>query len=297
MKAEAFFHKRVEPILVGRCLECHGKARKGKLDLRTRATALAGGKTGRVIKPGKPDDSLLYEHVSTKEMPPKKPLTAEQISILKQWITDGAYFPDKPLDFFAMTTDRRAGYDWWSLQPLKLSEPAAAQEIPVAWKAKPIDRYVYAKLVEKGLKPSPPAEPKSLIRRATYDLIGLPPTPEEVNAFLAASRQETGKANRVGETAYEKLIDRLLMSKHYGEQWGRHWLDVVRFGESNGFERNVIHNNVWPFRDYVIRSFNQDKPFDRLVLEHLAGDVLGPDDPEVAVGRPPDGLIGPQGPG
>ena len=282
--AETFFHQQIEPILVGHCLECHGGAGKGELDLRTRAAALAGGESGTVIEPGNPDDSLLYEYVSSHDMPPKKPLTAEQILAIKKWITDGVYFPQKPIDAFSITTNHRAGYDWWSLQPLKRSDVADTKDIPGAWNNNPIDRFVYTKLAKNGLQPSPPADSKTLIRRATYDLLGLPPTPEEVDAFLTACRQETGDANQVGEQTFERLIHELLRSKHYGEHWGCHWLDVIRFGESNGFERNVIHNNVWPFRDYVIRSLNNDKPFDRIVLEHLAGDVLGPDDPEVAVG-------------
>ena len=130
------------------------------------------------------------------------------------------------------------------------------------------------KLFEKGLRPAPPADRRTLIRRVTYDLTGLPPTPEEVDAFVADS----------SPVAYERLVDRLLASPHYGERWGRHWLDVVRFGESVGFERNIIIDNAWPFRDHVIRSFNADKPFDQLVLDHLAGDVIGRGDPAVEVG-------------
>ncbi|MGI9457126.1 MAG: DUF1549 domain-containing protein, partial [Aeoliella sp.] len=282
--AETFFHQSIEPILVAHCLECHGEARKGQLDLRTRATTLAGGDNGKVIEPGDVEGSLLYAYVSTSKMPPDNPLDANQIQAIKKWIDDGAYFPKQPLDPFAMTTEHRAGYDWWSLQPLNKVDVPDAHQLPESWQDNTIDRFVGTTLIDNGLQPSPPANPTALIRRATYDLIGLPPSPEQVGAFLSACREETGELNQVGEKAYLKLVDRLLESKHYGEQWGRHWLDIVRFGESNGFERNVIHNNVWPFRDYVIRSFNNDKPFDRLVLEHLAGDILGPEDPEVAVG-------------
>ena len=138
----------------------------------------------------------------------------------------------------------------------------------------PIDRFVLAKLREKGLQPSPPADKAALIRRATYDLLGLPPTPEEIATFAADESPD----------AYERLIDRLLASPHYGERWGRHWLDVIRFGESRGYERNQIIDNLWPFRDYVIRSFNADKPFDQFIREHLAGDIIGKDQPEVEVG-------------
>jgi hypothetical protein len=129
------------------------------------------------------------------------------------------------------------------------------------WSINPIDRFVFRELQERNLTPSPPASPAALLRRATFDLLGLPPTSQEGENFLA----------NVEPRAWESLVDRLLASPHYGEQWGRHWLDVVRFGESNGFERNVIINNLWPFRDYVIRSFNEDKPFDQFTREHLAG--------------------------
>ena len=278
---KTFFHQQVEPILVGHCLQCHGDAAKGALNLLTRQGAITGGDSGAAIEPGKPQESLLYQYVSTGEMPPKEKLTPDQVSAIESWIRDGAYFPDQPINPLAITTDRRAGYDWWSLRPLT---NVPLPEAPDGWNENPIDRFIHAKLNEAGLQPSPPAEPKTLIRRATYDLTGLPPTPERLSQFITDCEIETGAANQVGSNNYEQLIDELLRSQHYGEHWGRHWLDVVRFGESNGFERNVIHENVWPFRDYVIRSFNDDKPFDRLILEHLAGDSLGADDPEVAVG-------------
>lgn len=191
--------------------------------------------------------------------------------------------PDKD---FAATTEKRAGYDWWSLQPLKESAPPdiAAGESFRSWAQHPIDRFVYVQLAERGLTPSPSADSRTLIRRATYDLIGLPPLPEEVAAFKAACEAETGSPDRVGDKAYDALLDRLLASPHYGERWGRHWLDVVRFGESTGYEVNHILDDMWPFRDYVIQSFNEDKPFDRMVREHIAGDAIAPGDPAVEVG-------------
>ncbi len=164
--------------------------------------------------------------------------------------------------------------DWWSLRPLVQAGPPSPENIPPAWVQNPIDRYVFAELKRNGLAPSAAADRRTLIRRATYDLTGLPPSPEEVRQFI----------NDPEPAAYEQLIDRLLDSPRYGEQWGRHWLDVIRFGESRGFERNEIIRNAWPFRDYVIKSFNDDKPFDRLILEQLAGDVIGKDDPAVEVG-------------
>lgn len=281
---EAYFHQQIEPILVGRCLTCHGSESKGSLDLRTRTTALAGGDSGKVIQPGKSAVSLLYEFVESHQMPPDKPLSAKEIDAIKTWIDQGFYYPDTPLDPFTITTNSRAGYDWWSLQPLAKAQPPTSSDLPASWSEHPIDRFIAHKLAAQGIEPSPPAEPRQLIRRATYNLLGLPPTADEVDAFLAACAAETGSEGKVGKHAYEAVLDRLLASDHYGQQWGRHWLDVVRFGESNGFERNVIHTNVWPFRDYVIRSFNEDKPFNQLVMEHLAGDVIGPEDLEVAVG-------------
>lgn len=283
---ETFFHQQIEPILVSHCLECHGETAKGELNLLSRATALSGGENGSAIEPGNPDQSLLYEYVSSGEMPPKETLSGVQIAAIEKWIRDGAYFPPEPINPLAITTDRRAGYDWWSLRPLEQPDlpRAPAPWDDNSWDVNPIDRFIHAKLAEAGLQPSAPADPRTLIRRATYDLTGLPPTPERVAEFTRACEQETDQRDRVGPRAYQRLIDELLASEHYGEHWGRHWLDVVRFGESNGFERNVIHLNVWPFRDYVIRSLNEDKPFNRLILEHLAGDSFGPDDPAVAVG-------------
>ena len=284
LDARRFFETNVQPLLVGHCLECHGKERKGGLDLRTRETARKGGETGAAIEPGSPEASLLYEYVSTHEMPPKKPLQDDQVAVLKKWIADGAFFPQEPLDPFSVSTDNRAGYDWWSLQPLREIKPPTAEGLPAAWNNNPIDRFVFAALQANKLTPSAFADPRTLIRRATYDLTGLPPSSEEVRDFLARCRLETGQDNAVGEKAYAALIDRLLSSPHYGEHWGRHWLDIVRFGESRGFERNEIIRNIWPFRDYIIRSLNGDAPFDRLITEHLAGDVLGQGDPAVDVG-------------
>lgn len=281
---QEFFNAHVAPILIGRCLECHADARKGGLDLRSRALFLEGGKEGTVVSPGDPASSRLFEYVSTGKMPPKKPLSPEDVEVVRQWVMDGAWFPDKPLDSFAVSTEKRAGYDWWSLNPLRDATPPKSETLPTAWRENPIDTFIYEKLRDAGLEPSPPASSHVLIRRATYDLVGLPPTPEEIDAFVAACASETGRSDEVGEKAYRELLDRLLASASYGEQWGRHWLDAIRYGESNGYERNVLFDNIWPFRDYVIRSFNDDKPFSRLTLEHLAGDAVSPGDPDVEVG-------------
>ena len=279
-----YFDREVRPILLERCLECHATAREGGLDLTTRDSALTGGENGAVLVPGKPDESRLMELVSSGEMPPEDALDEAQVAVLRKWIADGAHFPKTPLDPLAVSNAKRAGYDWWSLRPLHAVEPPDVKSAQAEWRANPVDRFVLAKLLDKKLQPSPPASPQVLIRRATYDLWGLPPSPEEVAHFVAACEQETGSPEQVGDQAYAALVDRLLASTHYGEQWGRHWLEVVRFGESTGFEQNHIINNAWPFRDYIIRSFNEDKPFDQLVKEHLAGDMIDGENPEVTVG-------------
>jgi hypothetical protein len=271
----AFFHEQIAPIFAGRCIECHGPGGKAGLDLRSRETAFTS-RHETVIVPGDPESSLLYTYVASHEMPPKEPLEPAQIEALRQWIADGAYFPEEAIDPFAITTDRRAGYDWWSLQPLRAVSPPIPE-------GQPIDAFIREKLRDAGLELSPPAHPRVLIRRATYDLTGLPPSPEAVEAFLTACAEETGQPDAVGEAAYGALIDQLLASPHYGEQWGRHWLDVVRYGESNGYERNVLFDNIWPYRDYVIDAFNEDKPFTRMILEQLAADSIAPGDPEAEV--------------
>ena len=273
-----FFHEQVEPILIGRCLECHGSERKGELDLRSETTALEGGESGACIEPGSPEESLLFEYVTSEEMPPKKPLTADEIATLKQWIVDGAFFPSEPLDPFSMTTDHRAGFDWWSLQSLSTAAPPTPEGLPTAWEQNPIDHFIFAKLVEKELKHSPPVDPRTLIRRVTYDVIGLPPTPAEVADFLAVCAAETGSPKQVGDQAYRALVDRLLASPQYGEHWGRHWLDAAGYADVVGSDNDAgilsLGEGKWRYRDYVVRSFNQDKPFDRFLTEQLAGDEL-----------------------
>lgn len=268
------FARDMAPILQQHCIRCHQPGiRKGELSLATSVDL----KANEYAVPGKPEESHLWEMVTPQidgkrpAMPKEgKPLNAEELALVRRWIVEGAVWPEDVV----VREKPKADATWWSLQPLAKIEPPLSADVTPEWLANPIDRFVVARLVEQGLRPNPPADRRSLIRRVSYDLTGLPPSTAEVEAFVADTATD----------AYEKLVDRLLASPEYGEQWGRHWLDVVRFGESNGYERNVLINNAWPFRDYVIRSFNEDKPFDRLVLEHLAGDVLGPEDPNVAVG-------------
>jgi mono/diheme cytochrome c family protein len=297
-----FFDENVEPLFVSRCLSCHGAEQKGGLDLRSKTTALAGGKSGAVLVSGKPDESLLFQLVADGEMPPKHPLNEDEVSVIRQWIADGAYFPAQPLDPFAATTDSRAGYDWWSLQPLgEIPVPTVESPAHSDWAQNPIDRFVLTDLSENDLAPSQPASPRTLLRRATYGLTGLPPTPDEVATFLHACEAETGQEDSVGDQAYADALDRLLASPRYGEHWGRHWLDVVRFGESTGFEVNHLIDTAWPFRDYVIRRLNEDSPFDQMVMEHLAADAVSGGDPEIEVGMTflvagPSDIVGNQDP-
>lgn len=268
------FAGQIAPLLETHCLRCHNPGNEqGGLSLADFADLQAN----EYVTAGDPDSSYLLDVVTSSEpgaapvMPKEgEPLNADQRALLQRWIEQGAAWPEG----LVLREKSRADRQWWSLQPLSAAEPPKPADWVAAWSAHPIDLFVGAKLDEKGLRPNPPADKRSLIRRATYDLTGLPPTPEEVAEFLADDAPD----------AYERLLDRLLASERYGEQWGRHWLDVVRYGESNGYERNILIENVWPFRDYVIRSFNEDKPFDRLVLEHLAGDQIGAGDPQVEVG-------------
>jgi len=273
------FERDIRPLLHARCIECHGlEKQKGGLRLDNKTAAMKGGASGPAIVPGKSAESELIRRVSsadaTERMPSKgDPLTAREIALLRAWIDVGAEWPET--EKLATGEAKRAEKaTWWSLQPVARVEPPALKGIPADWASSPIDRFIFAKLTERGLKPNPPADRRSLIRRLTYDLTGLPPSPEEVETFIKDTDPK----------AYEKLVDRLLASPRYGEQWGRHWLDVVRFGESKGYEQNHIINNLWPYRDYVIRAFNEDKPFNRFIVEQLAGDVIGRGDPSVEVG-------------
>ena len=251
------FQHQIRPILTDKCLACHSaETKKGGLDLTRRATTLKGGKEGSAIVSGKPDESLLFEKVSTGEMPPKNPLKPEQVEAFKAWIAAGAPYEDEPL------TPRRAGPDWWSLRPIQ--HPAVPMVGNMGWVRSPLDAFIRANLDAKGLSPAPEADRATYIRRVTFDLLGLPPSPEEIDSFVVDTAGD----------AYERLVDRLLSSPRYGERWGRHWLDVVRFGESHGYETNALRPNAWPFRDYVIRAFNNDIPFSQFVREQLAGDTL-----------------------
>ena len=267
----AFFEQKIRPVLVEHCYSCHSaeaKKLKGNLYLDSKTGWEKGGDSGDpIIVPGKVEASLLIRSVqhleADMEMPPKKPkLPDAVIADLVTWIKMGAPDPRDGVKIEAKRGDKA----WWSLQRNKTDLKTAGS----------IDDFIATKLKEKGLDFSPPADPRTLIRRVTYDLTGLPPSAEEVETFV--------KDCQTNKRANKDLIDRLLASPRYGERWGRHWLDVVRFGESNGFERNFVIDDLYPFRDYVIQSINDDKPFNQLITEHLAGDVIGKDKPEIEVG-------------
>ena len=273
--AAEFFEKKVRPLLVARCQECHGeKQQKGGLRLDSFAAILTGGDSGPALEPGKPDGSLLVDAVrygQVFQMPPKGKLPEEEVAILVEWVRRGAPWPNaepvsqKPIANAAsgasITDEQRA---FWAFQPP--ADPPLPSVKNEAWIASPLDRFVLAELEAKSISPAPAADRRTLIRRATFDLIGLPPSPEEVEAFLAD--QAPG--------AFERVVDRLLASPHYGERWGRHWLDVARYADSNGLDENLAYINAYRYRDYVVSAFNRDLPYDQFVTEQLAGDLLPP---------------------
>src|SRR5215813_2200884 len=260
-------------ILRTRCVICHGKDKESGLDARTRESLLKGGSRGPAIKPGAADGSLLYRFVAGEEkprMPLGEELSEYQIGFLKQWIDKGAIWPGdldaapapESLAAIKPITDEQRDY-WAFRKPTRPQIPTVKNR---SWVRTPIDAFVLAKLEEKGLTPAPRADKRTLIRRVTFDLTGLPPTPEEVNAFLADRSPD----------AYNKVVKRLLASPRYGERWAQHWLDVVRFGETNGFELDAEREQAWRYRDYVVKSLNDDKPYDRFIVEQIAGDELDP---------------------
>ena len=259
------FEKKVRPLLADKCWSCHGpNEQKNGLRLDSRSAILKGGKSGPAVVPGKPEASLLLSavrHSDKLQMPPKKKLVDAEIAALAEWIRDGAVWPD-PVPARAFTAEEKA---YWAFQPVKTTKlPAVKDE---KWARTPIDRFILAKLEEANLQPTRETEPRDLLRRVTLDLTGLPPTPEEVDAFL----KEYAVKPRA---AYEALIDRLLASSAYGEKWGRRWLDIARYADSNGMDENLSHANAWRYRDYVIQAFNKDKPFDQFIREQIAGDLI-----------------------
>jgi mono/diheme cytochrome c family protein len=265
-----FFEKKVRPLLVENCFNCHSADNGGKGELRVddRNGLLEGGSRGAAIVPGQPESSLLIRavrHQGDLEMPPKKQLTDEQIADLVTWIADGAAWPavEVPKDLGQpkpeYDTLRR---EHWSWQPLSAAKPQYIAND--AWAFNDIDRFILAKLNEVNLKPVTDADKLSLIRRVTFDLTGLPPTPDEISRFVDDPEA----------AAFEKVVDQLLQAPAFGERWARHWLDVARYGESTGSARNVPYPHAWRYRDYVIDAFTKDKPYDQFLREQIAGDLL-----------------------
>lgn len=275
-EGRAFFESRIRPVLVERCYKCHsaeaGKP-KGGLRLDTRDALRRGGNTGAAIVPGKPDESLLIQAIAHDDdalkMPPKEKLADPVIADFRRWVAMGA--PD-PRGEKAVSTARDP-LDWWSLKPLKRPRVPKLEPGAARWAGTPVDAFIAKRLHEKGLSAAPEADRRTLIRRLSFDLIGLPPTPEEIEAFE--------RDNRVD--AYERLVDRLLASPHYGERWARHWMDAVHFAETHGHDQDRIRPHAWRYRDYLIESFNRDTPYSRFVGEQLAGDILYPDEPRLTV--------------
>lgn len=271
-KAAEFFDAKIRPLLTARCLECHGPDKqKGGLRLDSQAAVTTGGDSGTALVAGKPDESLLIQairYAGDIKMPPKSKLPEAEIALLVKWVEQGAAWPaadtpsaDKPLVKSGplFTADERA---FWAFQPI--GDPKLPVVKNSTWPKSSIDHFILAELEAKGLSPAPPADKRTLIRRATFDLTGLPPTHAEVEAFLADE----------SSNAFATVVDRLLASPRYGERWGRHWLDVARYADSNGLDENLAYANAFRYRDYVVAALNKDKPFDRFLHEQIAGDLL-----------------------
>jgi hypothetical protein len=266
-----FFEKNIRPVLAARCYECHGSAKvRGGLRVDSRTALLRGGDRGPALQPGKPDESLLVHairHDGEVKMPPRSKLSPREVADLTAWVKMGAAWPNDvavtppaPAEKEVLFTPEQRAF--WAFQPPRA--PALPAVRVAGWVKTPIDAFILAGLEAKGLRPSPPADKRTLIRRATFDLTGLPPTSEEIKAFLADD----------SPAAFSRVVERLLASPAYGERWGRHWLDVARYADSNGMDENLVQANAYRYRDYVVASFNQDKPYDRFVREQLAGDLL-----------------------
>lgn len=278
------FEADIRPIFEAQCLDCHGaERRKGGLRLDNRADALAGGDSGPSFEPGESEFSILIEKVAgldpVSTMPPTgDPLSADEIGLLRAWIDQGGEWPDSDSPAHTPTSNH------WAFQaPTRPERPGVSD---ASWPVNPIDHFVLARLDAEGLSPTPEADRTTLIRRLSLDLIGLPPTPEEVDDFLKDEASD----------AYERVVDRLLSSPHYGERWGRRWLDLARYADTNGYEKDR-ERSIWPYRDWVIQALNDDLPFDQFTIEQIAGDLL-PDasvDQRVATGFHRNTMINEEG--
>ncbi|MEK6239670.1 MAG: DUF1549 domain-containing protein, partial [Planctomycetales bacterium] len=267
-----FFEKHIRPVLVKQCYECHSATSEelgGKLLLDTRDGVLRGGESGPALKPGKPEESLIIQTLRYQEteMPPDKPLPPTVVNDFVRWIQRGAPDPRgaKPPTLASVVLDSD---QHWSFLPRQV--PAVPKTRDETWPRDAVDRFVLAKIEAAGLTPADDAPAAALARRLYYDLIGLPPTAEQVESFTAEHQDD-------GPKAVERLVDALLSRPQFGERWGRHWLDVARYGESNGDDglgRNASFPHAWRYRDYVIQAFNDDVPYDRFLTEQIAGDLL-----------------------
>jgi hypothetical protein len=274
------FQKDVAPLLVEKCWGCHGGSMKmNDLALDTREDALRGGKRGPALVPGKPEESLLYRKIAgldQPQMPFGGRLSDDEIAVFRAWIDQGAPWDAKPVTTTAgpapgayeFTAAQRA---YWVFQPIP--EIAAARPGAPPASTNPIDAIVNAAQAAKGIRANAPADKVTLLRRATLDLTGLPPRPEEVQAFLTDDAPD----------AFAKVVDRLLASPQYGERWGRQWLDVARYADTNGFKADEARPNIWRYRDYVVKAFNEDKPYDRFIREQIAGDEMYPESIEAHI--------------
>ena len=273
------FEQHVRPILVTHCLKCHsGDEPKGQLRLDSEQSMLQGGESGPAIVANDPDSSLMISALRYEsfEMPPDHPLEESEIRQLEHWIRDGAMWPTDTTLSVAMQSGweiTEADRQHWSFRPI-VDPPVAMTVSSDTWSRNPIDRFIYRQLHNNGLTPAPAADRRTLARRVYFDLLGLPPTPDQVDRF----------EHDPSATAFEDLVDRLLAHPAYGERWARHWLDLVRYGESDGYRQDAYRPNAWRYRDYVIASFNTDKPYDQFIREQLAGDELYPDNPSAWIG-------------
>jgi Protein of unknown function (DUF1549)/Protein of unknown function (DUF1553)/Planctomycete cytochrome C len=259
----------VKSLIARKCISCHsGDDAKGKLDLTSREKMIVGGESGPALDADSSEKSPIWLRVEKDEMPPKHPLSVDEKRLLKDWVAGGAVWSGGTIDPLAVTSEHRAGLDWWSLQPLRHIHLPTAKSLDE--RRQPVDDFIAEKLEERSLTMSPEGTRRVLIRRISFNLLGLPPDPDRVDEFVADERPD----------AVERLVDEFLASPHYGERWARHWLDVVRFGESNGFERDLPRPNAWHYRDWVVNALNRDMPYDEFVRWQLAGDLLAPNDIE-----------------
>ena len=295
----AFFESKIRPVLVEKCYSCHSAAApklKGKLRLDSRESMRQGGESGPAVVPENPSESLLLRAIAYTDdfsrMPPREKLPDGVIADFQRWVTMGAPDPrvaaqdEKTVaasklvlgsagaspSLVAPASERERN-TWWSLKPITNPRVPRLDPDQAAWARTPIDAFIIAMLRQQGLKPAPEADRRTLVRRLSFDLIGLPPRPEEVAFFVTDASPD----------AYEKLVDRLLCSPHHGERWARHWMDLVHFAESHGHDQDRIRPNAWPYRDYLIESFNADKPFARFIEEQVAADILFPREPRLVV--------------